>query len=120
MGHLAPGQEVQEPGSTLRYESGWMLKMAINGFGAVCTAVVMIIFAVTKFVDGAWIVLLIIPILVLLFIFIHRHYHHLANRLTLKNYMGTPLVHSRHRVILLVGGVHQGTLAALRTPPSLR
>jgi hypothetical protein len=88
--------------------------MGINGFGAVCTGVVMVIFAVTKFVDGAWIVLLIIPILVILFMAIHGHYHHLAKRLSLRNFSGAPIRHSRHRVILLVSGVHQGTLAALR------
>ena len=35
IGHLAPGQEVKEAGSTLRYEPGWQTKMVINGFGAV-------------------------------------------------------------------------------------
>jgi amino acid transporter len=113
-GQLAPDQEVQERGSILRYEPNWMIKMGINGFGAVCTGVVMMIFAVTKFQDGAWIVLLLIPILVFIFLAIHHHYHHLAKRLSLRNYKGAPPRHSRHRVILLVGGVHQGTLAALR------
>ncbi len=51
-------------GSTLRYEPGWRTKMVINGFGAVCTFIVMIVFAVTKFRDGAWIVVLLIPTLV--------------------------------------------------------
>jgi amino acid transporter len=112
IGHLAPGQEVQERGSILRYEPGWKLKMVINGFGAVCTGIVMLVFAVTKFVDGAWIVLLIIPILVMGFSAINHHYRHLAGRLSLKNYSGSRRI-ARHRVIMLVGGVHQGTLAAL-------
>lgn len=111
IGQLKPGQEVQERGSILRYDPGWKVKMVINGFGAVCTGVVMIVFAVTKFSAGAWIVLLLIPILVAGFSAIHRHYQHLASRLTLRNYKGSPRI-VRHRVILLVGGVHQGTLAA--------
>jgi amino acid transporter len=111
IGQLKPGQEVQERGSILRYDSGWKVKMVINGFGAACTGVVMIVFAVTKFSAGAWIVLLLIPILVAGFLAIHHHYQHLASRLTLKNYKGSPRI-VRHRVILLVGGVHQGTLAA--------
>ena len=41
LGHLLPGQEVKERGSTIRYESQWRLKMMINGFGAMCTAIVM-------------------------------------------------------------------------------
>lgn len=112
-GHLAPGQEVQEAGSTLRYEANWRLKMAVNSFGAVCTGVVMLIFAVTKFSSGAWIVLLLIPILVFVFVAINRHYRQLAQNLSLKNF-DAPLRISRHRVIMLVSGVHQGTLAGLR------
>ena len=114
VGHLSPNQEFQERGSTLRYERGWKLKMVINGFGAVCTAVVMMVFTVTKFRDGAWVVLLLMPILVAIFLFIHRHYRNLAAHLTLRNYRGAPPRISRHRVIMLVSGVHQGTLAALR------
>ena len=49
IGHLASGQEVQERGSSLRYQPGWRLRLAINGFGAVCTLIVMVVFAVTKF-----------------------------------------------------------------------
>lgn len=113
VGHLAPGQEVQERGSTLRYESGWTLKMVINGFGAVCTAVVTIVFAVTKFRDGAWIVVLLMPTLVAGFFAIHRHYRDLAVHLSLEHY-GTPPHIARHRVILPISGVHRGTLAALR------
>ena len=45
VGHLAPGEEIKDPGSTLRYERGWQLKMVINGVGSVCTFIVMIIFA---------------------------------------------------------------------------
>jgi amino acid transporter len=113
-GHLAPGQTRQERGSILHYEAGWKLKMAVNSFGAACTAVVMMVFAVTKFKDGAWVVLLLIPTLVAMLSLIHAHYRDLAGRLTLKNYVGEPLRQPRHRVILLVGGVHRGTLTALR------
>src|SRR6185503_9507183 len=101
-GHLAPGQEVKERGSTLHHESGWTLKMIINGFGAFCTLVVMLIFDFTKFHDGAWIVLLLIPLLVMGFSAIHRHYQALGKHLSLRNYGGPPRL-SSHRVILMVG-----------------
>jgi amino acid transporter len=114
IGHLAPGQEVRERGSTLRYEPGWQTKMVINGFGALCTAVVMLIFATTKFKDGAWIVVFLVPTLVFIFFRIHHHYKDLAAHLTLENYQGPPDVLPRHRVILAISGVHQGTLVALR------
>jgi amino acid transporter len=113
IGHLRPGEEIQERGSTLRPESGWTLKMVINGFGAVCTAVVMLVFAATKFHDGAWIVLILIPTLVAAFSTIHRHYRELAKHLSLEEY-GTPPRIARHRVIMPISGVHRGTLAALR------
>lgn len=113
IGHLVPGQEAQERGSTLRYEPGWTLKMVINGFGAVCTMVVMLVFAITKFRDGAWIVLILIPILVVIFYAIYRHYRDLAAHLSLERYGAPPRI-ARHRVIMPISGVHRGTLAALR------
>jgi amino acid transporter len=113
IGHLEPGQEVKEQGSTLRHEPGWTLKMVVNGFGASCTLVVMFVFAITKFRGGAWIVLILIPTLVVIFYAIHRHYRDLAARLSLEQY-GTPPRIARHRVIMPISGVHRGTLAALR------
>jgi amino acid transporter len=114
IGHLAPGQEVKERGSTLRYEPGWQSKMVINGFGAVCTAVVMFVFAATKFRDGAWIIVVLTPTLVFIFFRIHHHYKDLAAHLSLDNYQPEPGIAPRHRVILPISGVHQGTLQALR------
>lgn len=114
VGRLQKGQEIVEPGSTLRYEAGWQSKMIINGFGAACTAIVMVVFAATKFLDGAWIILFLIPILVSVFFAIHHHYKNLAKKLSLEN-GGVIAPHTiRHRVIMPVSGVHQGTLAALR------
>jgi amino acid transporter len=114
IGKLKPGEEKHEQGSTLRFVKDWRIKMLINGFGAVCTAVVMMVFAITKFRDGAWVVLILIPLLVTAFWMIHRHYRHLAKRLSLENEGAVPPHTIRHRVIMPVSGVHQGTLAALR------
>jgi amino acid transporter len=114
IGRLKEGEEVVEPGSVLHYDKNWRLKMAINGFGGLCTFIVMLIFAVTKFTAGAWIVLIIIPLLVWLFFTIHHHYKELASHLTLDQFKGLPARHTRHRVIMPVSGVHQGTLEALR------
>lgn len=111
---LRPGEERSERGSTLRYERGWQVKMVINGFGSVCTAIVMLIFATTKFVDGAWIVLIIIPTLVWVFTRIKMHYDSLAARLSLADFYGPTHMGIRHRVIMPISGVHRGTLEALR------
>ena len=114
IGHLEEGVEIVEPGSTLKYESGWRYRMVINGFGAVCTAVVMVVFAATKFAEGAWVVLILTPVLVTIFFSIHHHYKGLAKKLSLDNFGVIPPHTMRHRVIMPVSGVHQGTLAALR------
>lgn len=114
IGKLKEGETKVERGSTLHYEKSWPIKMIINGFGAVCTAIVMLVFAVTKFADGAYVVLILIPILVGIFWMIHLHYKNLAQKLSLDNFGVIPPHTIRHRVIMPVSGVHQGTLAGLR------
>ncbi|RJP48053.1 MAG: APC family permease [Anaerolineaceae bacterium] len=114
IGKLKPGEEKRERGSVLRPEKTWRLKMFINGFGAFCTAIVMMVFAVTKFRDGAYLVLILIPALVAVFWFIHRHYRNLAEKLSLDNVGAIPPHAMRHRVIMPISGVHQGSLSALR------
>jgi amino acid transporter len=113
IGHLKEGVEIVEPGSVLRYQKDWRFKMVVNGFGSLCTAVVMIVFAVTKFREGAWVVLILTPILVSIFFTIHYHYKGLARSLSLEKYDGVPARQTRHRVIMPVSGVHQGTLDGL-------
>ena len=117
-GRLKPGEEIKEPGSVLHHDRNWKLKLAINGFGAVCTAVVMLVFAITKFRDGAWIIIVIVPVLVTGFFGIHHHYKHLAKRLSLENF-GAPARLARHRVVIPIAGVHRGSLAALNYARSL-
>ncbi len=112
-GRLKPGEEIKERGSIVKFDRSWLVKMMVNGFGAFCTLVVTFIFAITKFLEGAYIVIILIPILVVVFSAIHRHYRSVAKHLSLDNY-GTPPHIMRHRVILPIGGVHRGTLAALR------
>lgn len=117
-GQLKAGDEIVEPGSTITHDRHWKLKMLINGFGAICTFIVMIVFAVTKFHDGAWIIIFLIPLLVSGFFTIHRHYKRVANRLSLENFTASPH-QGRHRVIVLLAGVHRGSLVALNYAQSL-
>ena len=113
VGRLAPGVEARERGSVLRHDPHWRFKLLTNGVGGVATAVVTMVFAVTKFREGAWVVILVIPALVSLFMAIHRHYLELGKNLSLDEYGAPPRV-LRHRVILPISGVHRGTVAALR------
>ncbi|MBI5833982.1 MAG: APC family permease [Armatimonadetes bacterium] len=112
-GRLGPEEEVVEPGSTLRFDAKWRPKMVINGVGSVATFVVMLVFAWTKFSDGAWFVLLLVPTLIGCFMAIHAHYKDLGSQLSLNGYHSAPRL-NRNRVILMVSGVHRGSLAALR------
>ncbi len=90
----------------------------INGFGSVATGIVTVIIAATKFTEGAWIVLVIIPLIILLFRAIHRHYKSVSEGLAV-----TPDFKVRkmnHTVVVLVGSVHRGVLEALAYAKSLR
>jgi hypothetical protein len=117
-GHLKPDGAVPENAQAsrhiLRYEKGWILKMISNGFGAFCTAIVMFVFVITKFRDGAWIVLILTPVMISIFLWIRKHYAGMATGLSLENYGEPPPYTVRHRVIVPISTVHPGTLAALR------
>ena len=89
----------------------WSSHAAINSLGAVTTAVVVVVIGVTKFLHGAWIVVIIIPVLVLAFLAIRRHYESLRGQLTLKGFSPPKL--GRHPVVVLVGGIHRGVVTAL-------
>src|SRR5262249_7875823 len=56
-------------------ERGWRRSMAINAVGAVATGIVTLVIAVTKFERGAWLIVVLIPIVILNCLAIHRHYH---------------------------------------------
>ncbi len=112
-GHLKPGDKIVEQGSTVEYEKGWQFRMVVNAIGAVCTFIVMILFATFKFAEGAWVIVLLIPILVVIFYAIHHHYRDVARQLSLEGHQERMRV-ARNRVIMPVAGVHRGTMEALR------
>jgi amino acid transporter len=117
-GRIPPGETLVERSSTLKYDPRWKIKMIANGVGALCTFIVTLVFGFTKFVDGAWIVIALIPLMVVIFTAIQRHYQGLARRLSLEQGHTFPQI-TRQRVILLISGVHQGTLAGLRYARSI-
>jgi amino acid transporter len=61
-----------------REHKGWQRSMLINGVGAMTTAIVALVISFSKFLEGAWIVIVLIPILVMMFLAIHRHYQRVA------------------------------------------
>ena len=66
-----------------REGEGWRPHALLNGFGAVLTTVVLVIVAVTKFTEGAWLIVAVTPLLVLHFRGIRRHYEKVGAQLTL-------------------------------------
>jgi hypothetical protein len=98
-------------------ERGWRWRMWINGLGAVVTAIVLLTLAVTKFLEGAWIVVLIIPLLVATFLAMHSHYAEVGAELSLESLDELPSFH--HTVLVLVGDVHRGVVRAVQYATTL-
>jgi hypothetical protein len=94
-------------------ESGWRTGIAINGFGAFCTSIVLIIITATKFTHGAWVVVVLIPVFVLLFLRIHSHYRQIREQLSLDN--APPPSEPLHNTVLVpVSTIHRGVVYALQ------
>ena len=96
---------------------GWRWRLAINGVGAAVTSVVTVVIAATKFSHGAWIVVLLIPVMVTAFRVVNRHYEALAAELSLEHLADEPPV--TNTVLVLVGDLHMGVVRALRFAQSL-
>jgi amino acid transporter len=96
----------------VRRERGWRWRWWVNAIGAATTGLVMVVIAATKFTHGAWIVVILIPLLVALFMVIHRHYDDVARQLTLEGVTPDPPVEVT--VLVLVGDLHRGVLHALQ------
>jgi len=89
----------------------WIHHATVNMVGAMVTAVVMGVVGVTRFADGSWMVIFVIPILVLGFFTVQRHYETLRQQLSLDGFSPPKL--GRHPVVVLVGGIHRGVVTAL-------
>jgi hypothetical protein len=96
---------------------GWRTSAAINGFGATVTGVVLLIVATTKAAEGAWIIILMIPVLVTICEITRRHYDHVAGGLTLRGWQPEPQGH--HVVLVPIGGVQRAVVKALRYASTL-
>lgn len=97
--------------------SNWKKSLIINAVGAMATLVVLCVFVATKFLHGAWIVVVVIPILVLLFRSIHRHYQLVAKQLSTEGL--EQLRPIKHRVIVPISGIHRGVVSALQYAQSI-
>jgi hypothetical protein len=91
---------------------GWRSSAAVNGIGGLLTGIVLVIVAITKGPEGAWIVILLIPCIVLLFKKTKEHYDEVAAQLTLRNWM--PPARRTNIVLVPISGVQRAVVSALR------
>lgn len=90
---------------------GWQWKVAINGLGAAATGVVLVVVLFEKTLEGAWIVVILIPTLMWMMNKVYQHYQYIRSQLTLMGYEPEPL--SPHTVLVLIHDVHRGVIPAL-------
>ena len=97
--------------------SHWKKSIVINAVGAIATFIVLCVFIATKFIHGAWIVVVVVPLLVFMFRAIHKHYVGVAKQLSTE---GLEELHPiRHTVIVPISGIHRGVVSALQYAKSI-
>ena len=92
-------------------EPGWKWKATLNGMGAIATGIVSIVQVVTKFTSGAWIVVVLIPLIILLLRAIHEHYRLFAEEVKFVGH--SPIVPLHHTVVVPISAVTKATSGAL-------
>jgi amino acid transporter len=111
--HLKPGEHIRTKVTQIHYERGVKWKRAMNAVGSSATFLVFIILATTKFIEGAWIVVLIVPLFVFSFYAIHGHYDLVSSALSTKELKAEDLSELAEVVVVPIADVHRGTLRAL-------
>jgi amino acid transporter len=94
-----------------REHRGWQRSMVINGLGAMTTALVALIISVTKFTEGAWIVVILIPLLVLMFMGIHKHYQYVELERTAN--IPTKPAEIQHLFVVPIAGLDKVSIQSL-------
>lgn len=92
-------------------DTGWKKSALINAAGALATAIATVIIGITKFTQGAWIVVVLTPIFIVFFKAIRSHYVAVAKQLTSQGYVHRPNV--KHTIIVPVGALNRVVLNTL-------
>lgn len=92
---------------------GWSAKSLVNGLGALATGTTLVVVAVSKFLGGAWITILLIPFIVTVFLRIHGHYQRVRRQLSLHGLPPSLRPVSPARVVIPISGVHRGMVNAV-------
>jgi hypothetical protein len=91
----------------------WRLKAFLNGLGAFATATTLLIITISKFREGAWITVLLIPIFVFVFLRIHQHYIDVGKQLSLRGLPPDLKPTPPMRLVVPVSGIHRGIVDAM-------
>ncbi len=102
-------------------ESGWRYKMVINLSAGILSTMVVLIFAIAKFTEGAWLIVVVFPTLVFILIQLNKQYRAEASVLELARFERQDLTrHPRHRVLLFVDSIDPAQVEAVRYARGLR
>ena len=100
-------------------EPGWRWRLTINAFGAVLTAVVLVVVASVKFFAGAWLVVVLIPTFVAMMWFISTQYRRSARELAIRPSYVVPPLRREERVVIPVPGLDRAVIQAVNTGRSI-
>jgi amino acid transporter len=92
----------------------WQFKMTANGVGALATGLTLLVVGITKFLEGAWITVFLVPLLVVFFLKIRAHYQKVSEQLSLDGLPPTLRPIPGMRVVIPISGVHRGIIDAMR------
>jgi len=94
-------------------EPGWQIKAFINGLGALVTGITLVVIGISKFLQGAWISLLVIPLIVVAFIKIRAHYLSVGKQLSMHGLPPSLRHFPKPRIVIPISGIHRGMVDAV-------
>lgn len=100
-------------------QPGWQVKAFINGLGAFATGTALLIIGISKFLEGAWISILVVGILLAAFSYVYAHYQSVSHQLSLRGLPPSLRPMPRPRVVVPVSSVHRGMIDAINFARSI-
>jgi hypothetical protein len=100
-------------------ERDWQVKAIINFLGALVTAITLVVIGYTKFLGGAWLSIIVIPLTVVLFLQVRKHYRLVGKQLSMSGVPPSLRPFPKPRVVIPVSGVHRGMVDAVNVARSI-
>ncbi len=99
--------------------SNWQVKAFLNGLGAIATVTTLLVISISKFREGAWITVLLIPVFVVAFLRVRTHYKQVSQQLSMRGLPPDLKPTPPLRVVVPVSGVHRGIIGAMDLAQSI-